>query len=141
MSVHPVERYLNPSAWAFIADKFTPHGKEVLAKLIAFLEEHVYPSEAVFQAQMPLDPAKRFASYPAVTEDLKAKAKTQGLWNLFLPKSKYPQHGVDLSILEYAVMAELMGRGGHLASEVFNCSAPDTGNMGTSARLVELEGD
>lgn len=127
---HPIERYINPSAWAFVADKFRPHARDLLSRLITFLEAEVYPSEAVFHAQMPLDPRKRFDSYPRITEELKAKAQALGLWNLFLSKSKYPEHGVDLTNLEYGVMAELMGRGGHLASEVFNCSAPDTGNMG-----------
>lgn len=134
-TAHPIERYINPSAWALVTDKVSPQASELLKKLIAFLETEVYPAEAVFHAQMPRDPAKRFAAYPPITEHLKLKAQQAGLWNLFLPKSKYPNHGVNLSILEYAIMAELMGRGGHLCSEVFNCSAPDTGNMGTSFLL------
>lgn len=67
---------------------------------------------------------------PTVIEDLKRKAKAQGLWNLFLSKRAYPKHGTDLTNLEYGVMAEIMGRGHHLTSEAMNCSAPDTGNMG-----------
>lgn len=67
---------------------------------------------------------------PPVIEELKAKAKSLGLWNLFLSKKHYPDVGSPLTNLEYAVMAEVTGRGGHFASEALNCSAPDTGNMG-----------
>ena len=89
-----------------------------------------------------------------VIEELKVKAKRLGLWNLFLSKAHYPEYGVPLSNLEvrtllfsnrilrhshvclkYAVMAEVLGRGGHIAPQVVNCSAPDTGNMGYSHRL------
>lgn len=63
-------------------------------------------------------------------EELKKKAKAQGLWNLFLSKRHYPDVGTDLTNLEYAVMAEVMGRGHHFTAEAMNCSAPDTGNMG-----------
>ncbi|MCO5611372.1 hypothetical protein L7F22_065625 [Adiantum nelumboides] len=67
------------------------------------------------------------------------KGKAQGLWNLFLSKAHYPKHGTPLTNLEYGVMAEVMGRGGHFTSEAFNCSAPDTGNMEVLAKYGNEE--
>ena len=93
------------------------------AKLAAFMVEHVMPAEAGF-AQWDEDPAHRW-QIPPLLESLKAKARDAGLWNLFLPD---PKHGHGLSNLEYARLAERMGRS-LIASEIFNCSAPDTGNM------------
>lgn len=95
--------------------------------LLAFMEQHIYPNEARFYRESEdLGP---WAVQPVV-EELKAKARAQGLWNLFLPES---EHGAGLSNLEYAPLCEIMGRS-HLAPEVFNCSAPDTGNMEVLAR-------
>ena len=97
---------------------------ELRHRLQSFMDHHVYPNEErclTGRARDTLDPWK---VYPVV-EDLKAKAKAQGLWNLFLNESS---HGAGLTNLEYAPLAEMMGRVG-FASEVFNCSAPDTGNM------------
>ncbi len=92
-------------------------------RLIAFMDEHVHPNERRYWEQ--LDGAKdRWQPLPLV-ERLKATAKTVGLWNLFLPD---PDYGPGLTHLEYAPLAEIMGRV-HWASEIFNCSAPDTGNM------------
>lgn len=88
------------------------------------------PAEELYEAQISTDPATRWKVVPGVVDELKGKAKAQSLWNLFLSKRHYPRVGVDLSNLEYGVMAEIMGRGHHFASEAFNCSAPDTGNMG-----------
>jgi alkylation response protein AidB-like acyl-CoA dehydrogenase len=90
------------------------------------MDKHVYPAEEVYNQQMADARAKGnpWIVVPVV-EDLKAKAKAQGLWNLFLNESS---HGAGLTNLEYAPLAEMMGRVG-FASEVFNCSAPDTGNM------------
>lgn len=68
------------------------------------------PAEAVFHAQISADPKTRWASYPAVIEQLKTKARALGLWNLFLSKAHYPDVGVELTNLEYALMAEIMGR-------------------------------
>jgi acyl-CoA dehydrogenase len=97
------------------------------ALLLAFMDRHIYPNEALFYRQAEeLGPWK---IYPIV-EELKAKAKAEGLWNLFLPESDY---GAGLTNLEYAPLCEIMGRS-HLAPEVFNCSAPDTGNMEVLAR-------
>lgn len=88
------------------------------------------PAEELFHAQIQQDPAQRWKHYPPIIEDLKKKAKALGIWNLFLSKEKYPDVGVPLTNLEYAVMAEMTGRSHHFASEALNCSAPDTGNMG-----------
>lgn len=122
-----------------VEDKFSPFAKETLAKLVHFLEEEVYPAVRVSHAQIPTDPAQRWKTVVPVIEELKVKAKKAGLWNLFLSKAHYPEYGVPLTNLEYAVMAELMGRGGHMAPQVFNCSAPDTGNMEVLARYGSPE--
>ena len=104
----------------------------------AFMDEHVYPAVPVFDAQMEAFGANRWQVVPIV-EELKAKAKAAGLWNLFLPKNSLPEdspyRGAGLTNLEYAVCAEEMGRV-KFASEVFNCSAPDTGNMEVLARYA-----
>ena len=101
--------------------------KELMARVSAFMDEHVYPNEARFHAEV--DEGDRWQPVPVV-EALKVKAKAAGLWNLFLPESS---HGAGLTNLEYAPLAEIMGRV-RWASEVFNCSAPDTGNMEVLAR-------
>jgi acyl-CoA dehydrogenase len=105
---------------------YTPRMKEWIRRVSDFMEKHVYPAEEVYNQQMADARAKGnpWIVVPVV-EDLKAKAKAQGLWNLFLNESS---HGAGLTNLEYAPLAEMMGRVG-FASEVFNCSAPDTGNM------------
>ncbi|KQX11306.1 acyl-CoA dehydrogenase [Streptomyces sp. Root431] len=98
--------------------------EELRAKLLAFMDEHVYPAEAVAEEQRAL-----LASpwdTPQVVEDLKAEAKRQGLWNLFLPDAEY---GAGLTNLQYAPLAEITGRSPHLAPTALNCAAPDTGNM------------
>jgi len=106
---------------------YSPKVTELLRRLAAFMDEHVYPNEAVFRKQI----AEGDRWQPtAVVEGLKPKARAAGLWNLFLPESEY---GAGLTNLEYAPLCELMGRS-PLAPEVFNCSAPDTGNMEVLAR-------
>jgi acyl-CoA dehydrogenase len=103
-----------------------PERKPVVVQLAqrieAFMEEHIYPNEPRYVREAERDGP--FAIYPIV-EELKAKAKAEGLWNLFLPDS---DEGAGLSNFDYAPLCEIMGRS-HLAPEVFNCSAPDTGNM------------
>ena len=103
---------------------------ELGERLTAFMDDFVYPAEAVHAAQLAAagDPHH----HPQVVEDLKAEAKRQGLWNLFLPESDL---GAGLSNVEYAPLAEIMGRSAHLAPEATNCGAPDTGNMEILARF------
>jgi acyl-CoA dehydrogenase len=92
-------------------------------RLQRFMDDHVYPNEKLYEEQLHAGPEQ--FRVPPILEELKAKARAQGLWNLFLPHS---ENGAGLSNLDYAPLAEIMGRV-HYASEVFNCSAPDTGNM------------
>lgn len=103
--------------------EFSQRGNDVRERLIAFLKDVVEPGERSYVEHVA-QPGKRW-TIPPVMEEMKAKAKAAGLWNLFLPDAR---HGAGLSNLDYARMAELMGRS-LIASEVFNCSAPDTGNM------------
>ncbi len=100
-----------------------PRAKEIYQKLHAFMEAHVYPNEKLFHEQ--INEGDRWQPAP-IMEELKARARAEGLWNLFLPESEY---GAGLTNLAYAPMAELMGRSVAFAPEIFNCSAPDTGNM------------
>jgi len=96
--------------------------RDIRTRLLSFMDEHVYPSEALFRAQI----AEGDRWQPVhVIEELKPKARAAGLWNLFLPDSEL---GAGLTNVEYAMLCEIMGRS-PLAPEVFNCSAPDTGNM------------
>ncbi len=92
-------------------------------RLLAFMDEHVYPAEPVWAEQVR--EAGRDPVQPAIIEELKAAAKRRGLWNLFLPDE---EHGAGLSNCDYAPLAEIMGRT-KIASEACNCNAPDTGNM------------
>ena len=102
--------------------------QELLDRVRAFMFEHVEPNEMVYYDQ--LDASETRWQTPSIMEELKVKAKAEGLWNLFLPGSDL---GAGLSNLEYAPLCEVMGRI-HWAPEVFNCSAPDTGNMETIER-------
>jgi acyl-CoA dehydrogenase len=97
--------------------------KDLSQRLTAFMDRHVYPNERALHDQIG-KAADRWQPAPII-EDLKKKAKAEGLWNLFLPKS---ERGAGLTNLEYAPLCEIMGRS-PMAPEVFNCSAPDTGNM------------
>ena len=115
---------------------YSPKVIDLQKRVTAFMDEHVYPAEAVYHHEVaenrkagnPWQPTK-------VMEQLKAQAKAAGLWNLFLPESKY---GAGLTNLEYAPLCEIMGRS-HVAPEAFNCSAPDTGNMETLVRYATEE--
>ncbi|SNY81673.1 acyl-CoA dehydrogenase [Nocardia amikacinitolerans] len=93
------------------------------ADLLEFMDSHVYPAEAVYERQMRESGDPHF--HPPIMEELKAEARRRGLWNLFHP---HPEWGPGLTNLEYAPLAEIMGRS-HIASEACNCNAPDTGNM------------
>ena len=111
---------------------YSPKVKDMQARLLAFMDQHIYPNEARFYEEVAANRAKGNAWIPTrLIEELKPKAREQGLWNLFLPKSKRAPEG--LSNLEYAPLCEIMGRVSW-APEVFNCSAPDTGNMETIER-------
>ncbi|WP_088280551.1 acyl-CoA dehydrogenase family protein [Ideonella sp. A 288] len=105
-------------------------------RVVAFMNEHVVPAIPVVDAQVKAFGANRWQVVPMI-EELKAKARAAGLWNLFLPADSLPEgspyRGAGLTNLEYALCAEEMGKV-HFASEVFNCSAPDTGNMEVLAR-------
>lgn len=101
---------------------------EYSARLQQFMDEKVIPAEAVFhQQRAELIAAGKPHDLPAIVEVLKADAKAQGLWNLFLPHSHDPHHG--LTVTDYATLAEITGRSVEIAPEAINCSAPDTGNM------------
>lgn len=107
--------------------EYSPKVRDLQGRLHAFMVQHVYPNERrLYEEAEKLGP---WQVYPVV-EELKPLARAAGLWNLFLPES---EHGAGLSNLEYAPLCEIMGRS-HLAPEVFNCSAPDTGNMEVLAR-------
>lgn len=103
---------------------FTDRCLDYRERLLAFMDEHVYPAEAVYERQIREsgDPHHQ----PAVLEELKSEARARGLWNLFHPDSEY---GPGLTNAEYAPLAEIMGRSPAIAPEACNCSAPDTGNM------------
>ncbi len=105
---------------------YSPRTQELRERVSAFMAEHVYPAEARYIAEIEANTAagRRWTPVPVI-EELKPKARAAGLWNLFLPESEY---GAGLSNQEYAPLAEIMGAV-PWASEVFNCSAPDTGNM------------
>lgn len=105
---------------------FSEKTKELQGRLLAFMDEHIYPNE-----QRYYDEAERDRWLPTrIIEELKPKARAAGLWNLFLPDD---ENGAGLTNLEYAPLCEIMGRS-PMAPEVFNCSAPDTGNMEVLAR-------
>jgi acyl-CoA dehydrogenase len=98
--------------------------KELQEKLTAFMEANVYPNERIYEQQLN-EQESRWSAVPPIMEELKGKAKAEGLWNLFLPESEL---GAGLTNQEYAPLCEIMGRS-LIGPEVFNCSAPDTGNM------------
>ncbi|HVM66171.1 MAG TPA: acyl-CoA dehydrogenase family protein [Acidimicrobiales bacterium] len=104
---------------------YSPRALELQSQLLEFMDRHVYPAEPVYQAQMAASGDPHF--HPPVVEELKAEARRQGLWNLFLPHRTEWTEG--LSNLDYAPLAEITGRSIELAPEALNCSAPDTGNM------------
>jgi len=102
---------------------FSPKVHELCGRLAGFMEEHVYSNEARFRAEIAAGDRWQPTE---IVETLKERARAAGLWNLFLPRSEY---GAGLTNVEYAPLCEIMGRAPGFAPEVFNCSAPDTGNM------------
>jgi acyl-CoA dehydrogenase len=112
--------------------EFSEKSQDLRRRLSSFMDAHIYPNERRYYDEAEqLGPWK---VYPVV-EELKPKARAAGLWNLFLPDSA---HGAGLTNLDYAPLCEIMGRS-HLAPEIFNCSAPDTGNMEVLARYAAPE--
>jgi acyl-CoA dehydrogenase len=116
--------------------EYTDRTKDLLERMHKFMDEVIYPAEAVYEQQM--ESAKDRWSLPPVMEECKAEARKRGLWNMFLPKDRDSgdTHGtMGLSNLEYAPICEVLGRSS-IASEATNCSAPDTGNMEVFARYA-----
>jgi acyl-CoA dehydrogenase len=110
--------------------EFSPKTEKLRSQVLGFMEREIYPAEPVFERQLSEAPNRW--QIPPVMEELKGKARAEGLWNLFLPESEL---GAGLTNLEYAPLCEVMGRS-PIAPEVFNCSAPDTGNMETLVRYA-----
>ena len=108
---------------------YSPKVQQLRERVTAFMESHVYPAEAVFEQQV--NQGDRWQP-TAIMEELKAKAKAEGLWNLFLPDSEL---GAGLTNTEYAPLAEIMGSS-LIGPEPFNCAAPDTGNMEVLVRYA-----
>ena len=116
--------------------EFPEKVKELQRRVTAFMEAHVYPGEARFHEEVSENRRNGNAWQPTrVVEELKREARSQGLWNLWLPESEF---GAGLTNLEYAPLCEIMGRS-HLGPEAFNCSAPDTGNMEVLVRYGNQE--
>jgi len=111
-------RLMRPTAHAV-----SERSRELAGRLTAFMDEYIYPNESTFRRQ--ITEGDRWQP-TAIVEELKRRARAAGLWNLFLPESEY---GAGLTNVEYAPLCEIMGRSPAFAPEVFNCSAPDTGNM------------
>lgn len=112
---------------------YSPRCKDLQTRLLAFMDEHIYPNEKAFKEEVDRNGQQQGNRWipTALVENLKPIARQQGLWNLFLPRSERAPEG--LSNLDYAPLCEIMGRVAW-APEVFNCSAPDTGNMETLER-------
>ncbi|KAF0714101.1 hypothetical protein AaE_011649, partial [Aphanomyces astaci] len=133
---------VNPSV--FMGLPLSPHALQVYGKLQRFCDARVFPSESVHVAELAAlkDAGRAWLEVPPIVETLKAEAKALGLWNLFLTKVTLPNgvtYGETLTNVEYALMCELMGRCVTLAPEVFNCAAPDTGNMEILSRFGTSE--
>ena len=104
----------------------TDKTRSLITKVSEFMQDHVYPAEDIYQQEInEFRKSGNPWQVPQILSELKEKAKELDLWNFFLPESK---NGYGLTNLEYAPLAEIMGKVG-FSSEIFNCSAPDTGNM------------
>ncbi|HZY19227.1 MAG TPA: acyl-CoA dehydrogenase family protein [Ramlibacter sp.] len=122
--------------------EYSPKTRELQARLLKFMDDHIYPNEKAYKQELEANTAagKRWTPLKLI-EELKPKARAAGLWNLFLPVDSAAASGYEgagLTNQEYAPLAEIMGRV-PWSSEVFNCSAPDTGNMETIARYGSEE--
>ena len=106
---------------------FSPRALEYQEKLLEFMDTHIYPAEPIYAAQMAESGDANF--HPPILEELKTEARKRGLWNLFHPHESEEWGSPGLSNLDYAPLAEIMGRSPYLAPEAMNCNAPDTGNM------------
>jgi acyl-CoA dehydrogenase len=113
--------------------QFSAKTRDLQHRIAAFMDAHIYPNEITFRRQIA--EGDRWQS-TAIVAELKAKARAAGLWNLFLPDSEY---GAGLTNTEYAPLCEIMGRSASFAPEVFNCSAPDTGNIEVLVRYGTAE--
>ena len=113
---------------------YSPKVKDLQQRVRAFMDEHIAPNESLYHQHLAPSNPDRWSPVPII-EQLKPKARAAGLWNLFLPESG---HGAGLTNLEYAPLCEIMGAS-PMAPEVFNCSAPDTGNMEVLARYGSAE--
>src|SRR5574342_197328 len=113
--------------------EYSKKTKMYMEQLTDFMNKHIVPNEKVFHDQLNTGPTRW--QVPPIMEELKAKARERGLWNLFLPES---EHGAGLTNLDYAPLCEIMGRSG-IAPEAFNCAAPDTGNMEVLDRYGSAE--
>ena len=110
--------------------------KELELRISKFMDDHIFPAELIYSEQMEeFTRSGNRWQIPQIIEDKKKIAKDEGLWNLFLPEN---QMGESMSNLDYAPLCELMGRSS-IASEIFNCSAPDTGNMEVLAQYGSPE--
>ena len=118
--------------------EYSDRCKALQGKLLAFMDQHIYPNEKVFYQEVDRNGREKGNRWipTEIIEQLKPLAREQGLWNLFLPKSTRAPEG--LSNLDYAPLCEIMGRV-PWAPEVFNCAAPDTGNMETLERYASEE--
>ena len=112
---------------------FSDRSKELQEKLLKFMDDFIYPNEDVYKQQQ--EAAKERWSVPPILEEVKAEARKQNLWNLFLPESEEVE---PMSNLDYAPLCEIMGRS-PIAPEATNCSAPDTGNMEVLTRYGKPE--
>ncbi|GMG16215.1 unnamed protein product [Phytophthora fragariaefolia] len=142
--------YPEPELGHILPFPIRPHALQIYKKLLKFCETRVYPAEHVHLEQIAKarEEGRAWDVVPPIIEELKAEAKALGLWNLFLPECVVPaldgkgpdvNYGGDLTNLEYGLMCEVMGRSIVLAPEVFNCSAPDTGNMEILTRFCTVE--
>ncbi|MFJ9949771.1 acyl-CoA dehydrogenase family protein [Kitasatospora sp. NPDC091207] len=113
--------------------------EELRERLLAFMDQHVYPAEPVLEAQLA-DPGRPAWDVPPIVAELQAEARERGLWNLFLPGHRdRPGEGAGLTNLQYAPLAEITGRSPQLAPPALNCAAPDTGNMELLAEFGSAE--